>query len=165
MNILQLVNRNCWVEWFIFHMKTVSKVRYSIGTSEQSKQTVVCRAAQEASVPKAKVIFTDTSMYNCSWPETSWCSSWVCWRVCDSKGNNLDCWGICLAINRPNAAFYSWNDWSLVRTISNIDLLFHPLEDAIRLKLLPSITGHIACTTSERHFFFSSMLLWWTGWR
>ena len=40
-----------------------------------------------------------------------------------------------------------------MRTIPNISPLFQPLEDAIRLQLLPSITGHVAGTTSERDLF------------
>ena len=40
-----------------------------------------------------------------------------------------------------------------MRTIPNIGSLFQPLEDAIRLQLLPSITGHVACTTSEHDLF------------
>jgi len=38
-------------------------------------------------------------------------------------------------------------------TIPNISSLFHPLEDAVRLKLLPFITGHVACTYSEQDLF------------
>ena len=34
-----------------------------------------------------------------------------------------------------------------MRTISH---LFQPLEDAIRLKLIPSLTGHSACSAQER---------------
>ena len=41
----------------------------------------------------------------------------------------------------------------LMRTIPNIGSLFQPLEDAIRLQLLPSITGHVVCTTSGCELF------------
>ena len=35
-------------------------------------------------------------------------------------------------------------------TIPNVGPLFQPLEDAIRLKLIPSLTGHGACSALER---------------
>ena len=41
----------------------------------------------------------------------------------------------------------------LMRTIPNIGSLLQPLEDAIRLQLLPSLTGHTACNTDERELF------------
>ena len=37
-----------------------------------------------------------------------------------------------------------------MRTIPDISHLFQPLEDAIRLKLVPSLTGHSACSALER---------------
>ena len=64
-----------------------------------------------------------------------------------------------VASNRPHAAYCAFTHgmigrWVyLMRTIPNISSLFHPLEDAIRLQLLPSITGHVACSTSERNLF------------
>lgn len=48
----------------------------------------------------------------------------------------------------PHAAYYTFahgmiGRWIYVmRTIPNIDSLFEPLEDAICLKLIPSLTGH-----------------------
>jgi len=37
-----------------------------------------------------------------------------------------------------------------MRTIRDISHLFQPLGDAIRLKLIPSLTGHSACSALER---------------
>ena len=37
-----------------------------------------------------------------------------------------------------------------MRTIRNVGPLFQPLEDAIRLKLIPALTGHGACSALER---------------
>ena len=39
---------------------------------------------------------------------------------------------------------------SVMRTIPNIGPLFEPLEDAIRLQLIPSFTGHSPSCTIER---------------
>ena len=40
-----------------------------------------------------------------------------------------------------------------MRTIPDISSLFQPLEDAIRLQLLPSLTGHTACSAIECDLF------------
>ena len=64
-----------------------------------------------------------------------------------------------IASSRPHAAYCAFTHgmmsrWVyLMRTIPNISSLLQPLEDAIRLKLFPSITGHVACATGERELF------------
>ena len=61
-----------------------------------------------------------------------------------------------IAANRPHAAYCAFTHgmigrWTyLMRTIPNVSHLFQPLEDAIRLKLIPSLTGHSACSAQER---------------
>ena len=39
---------------------------------------------------------------------------------------------------------------NMMRTIPNIGSLFEPLEDAVCLKLIPSLTGHDLCSAVER---------------
>ena len=41
----------------------------------------------------------------------------------------------------------------LMRTIPNICSLFQLLEDAVRLQLISSLTGHTACSAIERDLF------------
>ena len=41
----------------------------------------------------------------------------------------------------------------VMRTIPDISSLFAPLEDAIRLKLIPSLTGHASSSAVERELF------------
>ena len=41
-----------------------------------------------------------------------------------------------------------------MRTIPDVGPLFQLLEDAICLKLIPSLTGHSACSTLEREVIF-----------
>jgi len=43
----------------------------------------------------------------------------------------------------------------LMRTI----FLFQPLEDAVRLHFLPSITGHVTCNTAEFDLIFFRVVL------
>ena len=61
-----------------------------------------------------------------------------------------------IAANRPHAAYCAFahgviGRWVyIMRTIPDVGPLFQPLEDAIRLKFIPSLTGHSACSALER---------------
>ena len=63
---------------------------------------------------------------------------------------------VAVAVTRPHAAYCAFTHgmigrWMYVmRTIPNIGPLFKPLEDAIRLQLIPSFTGHSPSCTIER---------------
>jgi len=64
-----------------------------------------------------------------------------------------------IASSQPHAAYAALthglsSKWSyLSRTISNISDLFQPLENAIRYKFLPALTGRSAFTEQERDLF------------
>ena len=66
---------------------------------------------------------------------------------------------VAIASSQPHAAYAASthglsSKWScLSRTISNISELFQPLENAIRYKLLPTLTGRSAFTEQERGLF------------
>ncbi len=60
-----------------------------------------------------------------------------------------------IAVTQPHAAYTAFThglkQWTyLMRTISNIDSQLQPLEDAIRHKFLPSLTGQIALSDEVR---------------
>ena len=61
-----------------------------------------------------------------------------------------------VAATRPHAPYCAFTHglighWIYVmRTIPDIGPLFKPLEDALYLKLIPSLTGHGSCSTSQR---------------
>jgi len=61
-----------------------------------------------------------------------------------------------IAATCPHAAYCAFTHgmigrWTyIMRTIPVISHLFQPLEDAIHLKLIPSLTGHSACSELER---------------
>ena len=61
-----------------------------------------------------------------------------------------------IATSQPHAAFAAFvhglqSKWSFFqRTIPDIQALLQPLEDAIRTKLIPAITGRPACSDMER---------------
>ena len=60
-----------------------------------------------------------------------------------------------IAATRSHSAYCAFSHgivgrWMYVmRTIPDIGPPFQPLEDAIYLKLIPSLTGHSSCSTSE----------------
>ena len=64
-----------------------------------------------------------------------------------------------VATTRPHAAYCAFTHgmvgrWVYVmRTIPDISSLFAPLEDAIQLKLIPSLTGHASSSAVERELF------------
>ena len=64
-----------------------------------------------------------------------------------------------IAVTHPQAAYAAFthgfiNKWSyFMRTIPNIANVFQPLEDAIRLRLIPAITGKSSISDLERDLF------------
>ena len=60
-----------------------------------------------------------------------------------------------VAATRPHAAYSTFTHGTIgcwvyvMRAIPNISLLFRPLEDAIHLKLIPSLVGHDSCSAVE----------------
>ena len=64
-----------------------------------------------------------------------------------------------VAASRPHAAYSAFTHgligrWVyLMRAVPDISSFFQPLEDAIRLQLFPSISGHPACSATELDLF------------
>ena len=111
----------------------------------------------------AKSIFADTGMQitdqgqrhlGAALGSREFAEGFVAKKVCSWSSEVLALAEI--ATNRPHAAFCAFTHgmigrWVyIMRTIPNVGPLFQPLEDAIRLKLIPALTGHGACSALER---------------
>ena len=111
----------------------------------------------------AKSIFADTGMeitdkgqrhLGAALGSREFAEGFVAKKVCSWSSEVLALAEI--ATNRPHAAFCAFthgmiSGWVyIMRTIPNVGPLFQPLEDAIRLKLIPALTGHGACSALER---------------
>ena len=74
-----------------------------------------------------------------------------------------------IAQTRPHSAYCALTHgligrWTYVmRTIPDIASLLAPLEDAIRLHLIPALTGFDACSPILRALACSSLSPWWDG--
>ena len=111
----------------------------------------------------AKSIFADTGMQitdqgqrhlGAALGSREFAEGFVAKKVCSWSSEVLALAEI--ATNRPHSAFCAFTHgmigrWIyIMRTIPNVGPLFQPLEDAIRLKLIPALTGHGACSALER---------------
>ncbi len=83
----------------------------------------------------------------------------ICRRVCPAKSRKMGWWDRTPIIYRPHATSYSlrslthglMSKWMfLARTVADIGDLFKPLEDAIRHRFLPALTGLNTFNGAER---------------